>query len=34
MTKGVLEKKNLNYFEGGDLIKFDVEGENGSWPTY
>lgn len=34
IAKNLLEKKNLNYFQSEDLIKFDVEGENGGWPIY
>lgn len=33
-VKLFLDNKNISYFEGDDLIKFDVEGERGSWQTF
>ena len=33
-VKSLLDQKEIKYFEGENLIKFDVEGERGNWQTF
>lgn len=33
-VKQMLEKKDIKFFEVEDVIKFDVEGERGSWQAF
>ncbi len=33
-VKELLANKELNYFQGDGIVKFDVEGERGSWQTF
>jgi len=33
-VKQLLDKKEISYFQGEGILKFDVEGERGNWQTF